>query len=159
MAQKKKKSPTTHKNVLNRRARFDYELGEEVVAGLALTGPEVRAARDGHVQLKGAYIQVKDKELWLQNASFSLKLNQKGQPGARTIDTEPRKLLASRKQIDSMIAKRQEGMSIVPTKLLTAGRFIKVVVALGKGKKNYDKRETLKRRDQERDAQRAMKHA
>lgn len=159
MAQKKKKSPTTHKNVLNRRARFDYELGEEVVAGLALTGPEVRAARDGHVQLKGAYIQVKDRELWLQNASFSLKLNQKGQPGARTIDTEPRKLLANRKQIDSMIAKRQEGMSIVPTKLLTNGRFIKVVVALGKGKKNYDKRETLKRRDQERDAQRAMKHA
>lgn len=158
MAQKKKKSPTTHKNVLNRRARFDYELGEEIVAGLALTGPEVRAARDGHVQLKGAYIQVKNNELWLQNASFSLKLNQKGQPGARTIDTEPRKLLVSRKQIDSMIAKRQEGMSIVPTKLLTAGRFIKVVIALGKGKKHYDKRETLKRRDQERDAHRAMKH-
>jgi len=158
MAQKKKKSSTSSKNVLNRRARFDYELGDEVVAGLVLTGPEVRAARDGHVQLKGAYVQVKDTELWLQNASFSLKLNQKGE-NSRTIDTAPRKILASRKQIDTLVAKRQEGLSIVPTKLLTNGRFIKVVIALGKGKKNYDKRETLKRRDQERDAQRALKNA
>jgi SsrA-binding protein len=158
MAQKKKKSSTTSKNVLNRRARFDYELGDEIVAGLVLTGPEVRAARDGHVQLKGAYVQVKDGELWLQNASFSLKLNQKGE-NSRTIDTAPRKILASRKQIDTLITKRQEGLSIVPTKLLTAGRFIKVVIALGKGKKRYDKRETLKRRDQEREANRAIKRA
>jgi len=158
MAQKKKKSSTSSKNVLNRRARFDYELGDEIVAGLVLTGPEVRAARDGHVQLKGAYVQVKNGELWLQNASFSLKLNQKGE-NSRTIDTAPRKILASRKQIDTLVAKRQEGLSIVPTKLLTNGRFIKVVIALGKGKKNYDKRETLKRRDQERDAQRALKNA
>lgn len=155
----KKKQKPAHTSVLNRRARFDYELGEEIVAGLALTGPEVRAARDGHVQLKGAYVQVKDGELWLQNASFSLKLNQKGQASARTVDTSPRKILANRKQIDTLIAKRQEGMSIVPTKLLTTGRFIKVVIALGKGKKTYDKRETLKRRDQEREANRAIKHA
>lgn len=159
MPQKKKKSSQSPKNVLNRRARFDYELGEEIVAGLALTGPEVRAARDGHIQLKGSYVQVKNDELWLQNASFSLKLNQKGVVGARTIDTSPRKILANRKQIDALIAKRQEGMSIIPTKLLTTGRFIKVVIALGKGKKNYDKRETLKRRDQEREAGRAMKNA
>lgn len=159
MAHKKKKSSANPKNVLNRRARFDYELGEEIVAGLALTGPEVRAARDGHIQLKGSYVQVKNDELWLQNASFSFKLNQKGVVGARTIDTSPRKILANRKQIDALIAKRQEGMSIIPTKLLTTGRFIKVVIALGKGKKNYDKRETLKRRDQEREAGRAMKNA
>jgi SsrA-binding protein len=158
MAQKKKKVSTTSKNVLNRRARFDYDLGDEIVAGLVLTGPEVRAARDGHVQLKGAYVQVKDGELWLQNASFSLKLNQKGE-NSRTIDTAPRKILASRKQIDTLVAKRQEGLSIVPTKLLTSGRFIKVVIALGKGKKRYDKRETLKRRDQEREAARAIKRA
>lgn len=157
MAQKKKKIAQP-KTVLNRRARFDYELGEEIVAGLALTGLEVRAARDGHVQLKGAYVQVKDDELWLQNASFSLKLNQKG-VSDRSVDTSPRKILASRKQIDSLITKRQEGFSIVPTKLLTTGRFIKVVIALGKGKKRYDKRETLKRRDQEREASRAIKRA
>jgi SsrA-binding protein len=158
MAQKKKLSITQPKTVLNKRARFDYELGEEIIAGLALTGPEVRAARDGHVQLKGTFVTIRNNELWLNNASFSLKLNQKGVVGARTIDTEPRKLLASRKQIDSLAARRKEGMSIVPTKLLTAGRFIKVVIALGKGKKNYDKRETLKRRDQERDANRAIKN-
>jgi SsrA-binding protein len=157
MAQKKK-PVSTSKAVLNRRARFDYELGEEIIAGLALTGPEVRAARDGHVQLKGTFVTIRNNELWLNNASFSLKLNQKGVVGARTIDTEPRKLLASRKQIDSLVTRRKEGMSIIPTKLLTAGRFIKVVIALGKGKKNYDKRETLKRRDQERDANRAIKN-
>jgi SsrA-binding protein len=157
MPQKKKPSPQP-KAVLNRRARFDYELGEEIVAGLVLTGPEVRAARDGHIQLKGAFVTIRNDELWLNNASFSLKLNQKGQPGARTIDTEPRKLLASRKQIDTLTAHKKGGMSIVPTKLLTTGRFIKIVIALGKGKKNYDKRETLKRRDQQREADRAIKH-
>lgn len=158
MAQKKKKAPQP-KTVLNRRARFDYDLGEEIVAGIVLTGPEVRAARDGHVQLKGAFVAIRNDELWLNNASFSIKLNQKGQPGARSIDTSPKKLLASRKQIDTLIAKRKDGLTIVPTKLLTTGKFIKVVIALGKGKKRYDKRETLKRRDQERDARRAIKHA
>jgi len=156
MAQKKK-PVTAPKAIVNRRARFDYEIGEEIVAGMVLTGPEVRAARDGHIQLKGSFVTVRNNELWLNNASFSLKLNQKGQVGARTIDTEPRKLLASRKQIDNLVAHKKQGMSIVPTKLLTTGRFIKLVIALGKGKKNYDKRETLKRRDQERDSQRAIK--
>lgn len=156
MAQKKK--PTVApKAIVNRRARFDYELGDEIIAGLVLTGPEVRAARDGHIQLKGSFVTIRNNELWLNNASFSMKLNQKGDPDARTIDTEPRKLLASRKQIDTLAAKKKSGLTIVPTKLLTAGKFIKVVIALGKGKKNYDKRETLKRRDQERDSQRAMK--
>lgn len=156
MAQKKKPS-VTPKAIVNRRARFDYEIGEEIVTGMVLTGPEVRAARDGHIQLKGSFVTVRNNELWLNNASFSLKLNQRGQVGARTIDTEPRKLLASRKQIDNLVANKKQGMSIVPTKLLTTGRFIKLIIALGKGKKNYDKRETLKRRDQERDSQRAIK--
>lgn len=156
MAQKKKPS-SAPKAIVNRRARFDYEIGEEVVAGLVLTGPEVRAARDGHIQLRGAFVTIRNNELWLNNASFSLKIQQRGQTGARTIDTEPRKLLASRKQIDKLAAHKKQGMSIVPTKLLTTGRYIKLVIALGKGKKNYDKRETLKRRDQERDSQRAIK--
>ena len=154
----KKKPVSASKAVLNRRARFDYALGEEIVAGLELTGPEVRAARDGHVQLRGAFVSIHTGELWLSNASFSLKLNQKGQPDARSIDTRARKLLVKRKELDELIAARQKGTSIVPLKLLTGGRFIKVVIALGKGKKNYDKRETLKRRDQEREAARATKH-
>lgn len=153
MAKAAKPVPT----ITNRRARFDYELGEELVVGLELTGQEVRAARDGHVQLKGSYVNLRDGELWLTNASFSLRLNQKGQPGARTIDTAPKRLLAKRKEIDQLAAQKQQGMSIVPTKLLTHGRFIKLVIALGKGKKTYDKRETIKRRDQDRETKRQLK--
>jgi len=157
-AKAKSKSKPKVTNVVNRRAKFDYELGEDLVTGMVLTGRETRAARDGHVQLKGSFVTVRNNELWLNNASFSLKLNERGKVGARTIDTSPKKLLAKRKQIDDLYAKKQTGMTIVPTKLLTDGRFIKLVIALGKGKKNYDKRETLKRRDQERDSQRAMKN-
>ena len=140
--------------IVNRRARFDYELGDEIVVGIVLDGPEVRAARDGHVQLRGAFVTIRDNELWLNNASFSLKLNQRGQVSARTVDTRARKLLASRKQIDMFTARKQSGFTIVPTKLITAGRFIKLVIALGKGKKHYDKRETIKRRDIDREHQR-----
>lgn len=154
------KKPITKKpagGLVNRRARFDYELGDDIIAGLELTGQEVRAARDGHVQLKGSFVSLKQNELWLNNASFSLKLNEKG-TNARTVNTRARKLLASRKQIDDFASKKQQGMTIVPTKLFTQGRFIKVVIAIGKGKKNYDKRETLKRRDQDRDAKRMLKY-
>ena len=142
--------------VVNRRARFDYELGEDLSVGISLTGPEVRAARDGHIQLKGAFVTVRAGELWLNNASFSIKLNKRGEPGARTIDTEPRKLLAHRKQINELAVRKKDGLTIVPTKLITTGQHIKLVIALGKGKKKYDKRETLKRRDQDREAKRAM---
>lgn len=154
MAKKSHKSAPG--GLVNRRARFDYELGEEIVAGLALTGPEVRAARDGHVQLKGSFVSLRNGELWLNNASFSLKLNEKGS-GDRTVDTRPRKLLASRKQIDQFAASKKDGLTIVPTKLLTQGRFIKLVIALGKGKKRWDKRETIKRRDQDRDVRRQIR--
>ena len=153
----KKPVKQTPKSIVNRRASFDYTLDEDLVVGIVLTGMETRAARDGHIQLKGSFVTIKDDELWLNNASFSLKLNEKGKVGARSIDTSPRKLLASRKQIDSLSARKQAGFSIIPLKLLTGGRYIKIVIALGKGKKNYDKRETLKRRDQEREANRAIK--
>jgi len=156
MAQKKKKR-TEPQAVVNRRARFDYELGDEIVAGIVLTGPEVRAARDGHVQLKGSFVTIRNNELWLNNTSFSLKQLVKGETNARTVDTSPRKLLASRKQIDTLGARKKDGMAIIPTKLLTTGKHIKLVIALGKGKKRHDKRETIKRRDQERDARGILK--
>ncbi|HMS92964.1 MAG TPA: SsrA-binding protein SmpB [Candidatus Saccharibacteria bacterium] len=152
------KKPAT-KSILNRRARFDYALGDEIVAGLSLTGLEVRAARDGHVQLRGSFVTIKDNELWLNNASFSLRLNERGNPGARSIDTNPRKLLASRKQIDQLAVNKKNGQTIVPLRLLTNGRYIKLVIALGTGKKRYDKRETIKRRDQDRETQRSLKHS
>ncbi len=157
MGQKSKKSAKKPNSIVNRRAGFDYAIGDELVVGIALSGPETRAARDGHVQLKGSYVTIRENELWLNNASFSLKINEKGKVGNRTIDTNPRKLLARRKQIDAFAAKKVSGMSIVPLKFLNNGRYIKVVIALGKGKKTYDKREVLKKRDQERDAQRALK--
>ena len=152
----KTKKPSTQA-VVNRRARFDYELGEEIVAGLVLTGMEVRAAREGHVQLKGAFVSLRNGELWLNNASFSLRQNERGTPNARTVDTSPRKLLASRRQIDQLAASKKDGFTIIPTKLLTNGRYIKLVIALGKGKKRYDKRETIKRRDLEREHSRILR--
>lgn len=155
MSQKKKK-PNSSAAIVNRRARFDYELGDEIVAGLQLSGPEVRAARDGHIQLKGSYVSLTKGELWLTNASFSLKLNQRGLENARTVDTTPRKLLASRKQIESLEHHKKSGFTVVPTKLLTRGKYIKLVIALGKGKKNYDKRQTIKKRDLERETKKQI---
>ncbi|HET7630351.1 MAG TPA: SsrA-binding protein SmpB [Candidatus Saccharimonadales bacterium] len=142
--------------IVNRRAAYDYQLGDELVVGLELTGPEVRAARDGHLQLKGSYVNISKNELWLIGASFSLKLNEKGGPN-RTVDNRPRKLLAKRKQIDQLAAQKKQGLTIVPLRLLNQGRYIKLVIALGKGKKRYDKRESLKKRDQERESRRTIR--
>jgi SsrA-binding protein len=139
----KKSNPHT---VVNRRASFDYQLSDELTAGMLLSGPKVRAARDHHAQLKGAYVTIRNGELWLNNASFSLK-NAK----ETTVDTSPVKLLAAKKQILALQKAKVAGMSIVPTKMLTGGRFIKIIIALGKGKKHYDKRETIKKRDLERE--------
>lgn len=151
-----KKSKKTKKNtsILNRRVSFDYFLGEDIVAGIILNGPEVRAARDGLVQLKGSFVTLKNNEVWLNNASFSIKLNEKGQGNKKTVDTSARKLLLNRKQIEKLQAEKENGMTILPTKMLVGGRFIKVVIAPGKGKKHYDKRQVIKARDQKRDQKR-----
>ena len=152
-----KKKVTKPRAIVNRRASFDYALDDELVTGVVLTGREARAARDGHVQLKGSFVTVRNNELWLNNSSFSLALNSKTD-GSTSVDTSPRKLLASRKQIDELASRKQAGMTIVPLKLLTQGPYIKLVIALGKGKKNYDKRNSIKLRDQERDNKRLTKH-
>ena len=138
--------PRTNTNtpqITNRRARFDYTLGDELTVGMVLTGREVRAARDGHVQLN--------------NASFSLRLNERGKPGARSISTEPIKLLARRSQISQLAASKQQGSTIVPLRMIVTGRYLKLVIATGTGKKRHDKRETLKRRQAERESHRAMR--
>ncbi|MAU33967.1 SsrA-binding protein [Candidatus Saccharibacteria bacterium] len=153
---KPRKKQTQSSAIVNRRASFDYQLEDELTVGVVLTGPEVRAARDGRVQLKGSFVTIRNGELWLNNASFSLTLNEKtGQ--STTVDTSPRKLLAHRKQIEAMDREKQTGLTIVPLRLLTRGRHIKLVIALGKGKKRYDKRQTIKRRDQERDTSRILR--
>lgn len=156
-AQKKKPKAASTNPILNRRASFDYALDEDLVVGVELLGSEVRAARDHHVQLKGSFVSIKDDQLWLNNASFSVRINERGQTESRTVDTRPRRLLATRKQIDEFISRRASGMSIIPTKLITKGRYIKLVIALGKGKKLYDKRQALKKRAEARDIRQELK--
>lgn len=143
----RKKSLTPGK-IVNRRARYDYELGDSLVVGLQLTGAETKALRMGHGQLRGAYVTEKAGELWLINAQIS---GSSGIPISESDQTRSRKLLAKRKEIDSLIGARQAGNAIVPTELLIGGRYIKLRLAVGRGKKRYDKRETIKRRQQERE--------
>ncbi len=130
---KKKKTPAT--TTVNRKAHFDYQLGEELTTGMVLTGAEVRSIRDHHVQLKGAFVTLRNGELWLNNLTL-------GAETARNI-----KLLATRRQIAAFEKQKVAGFTIVPVKLLAGGRHIKLVIALGRGKKKYDKRETIKKRD------------
>lgn len=142
---KKKQNQT--KQILNRRARHDYELGNDLVVGVALTGAETKALRMGHGQLRGAYVTVKDDELWLFNAAI---IGTSGIPISESEQTRSRKLLAKRREIDALIEAKQQGRTIVPLQVIIQGRYIKIRIAVGKGKKNYDKRETLKKRDAER---------
>jgi SsrA-binding protein len=142
------------KQITNRRARHDYELGDSLVAGLELTGAETKALRMGHGQLRGAYVTVKDAELLLINATIS---GSTGIPISEQDQTRARKLLAKRREIDALIEAKQQGKTIVPLEILTRGRFIKVRISVGRGKKLYDKRQTMKKRDQERESRVAMK--
>lgn len=133
---KKKRIPSDV--TVNRKARFDYVLGDELTVGMVLSGLEVRAIRDHHVQLKGSFVTVREGELWLNNLTL-------GAETARNI-----KLLATKKQISGLMREKVAGSTIVPVKLLGGSRHIKLVIAIGKGKKKYDKRETIKKRDIER---------
>lgn len=125
-----------------------------MIVGLELTGAEVKALRMGHGQLRGAYVTVKDNELWLINTTITgtnaVKLSESDQ-------TRTRKLLAKRREIDDLIASKQQGLTIVPLELLTGGRFIKLRIAAGRGKKLYDKRADLKRKDEQRSAEQAIR--
>jgi SsrA-binding protein len=143
-----KKKPANDKRISNRRARYDYDLGESLVVGLQLTGAETKALRLGHGSLRGAYVTVKDNELWLINAQI---MGARGIQISEDTQTRTRKLLAKKSEIERLIQAKNEGRTIVPLELLTGGRYIKLRISAGKGKKSYDKRETIKRRQQERD--------
>lgn len=149
---KKKQAQT--KQITNRRARHDYELGDSLLVGIELTGAEVKNLRLGHGQLRGAYITVKDNELFLINGTIN---GTNGAPLTESEQTRTRKLLAKRREIDKLIEQKQQGKTIVPLEILTGGRFIKVRISIGKGKKQYDKRQTLKKRDESRQIARALK--
>ncbi len=154
MKQGRKKTPNQVKTIQNRRARHDYELSDDLVVGVALTGAETKSLRMGHGNLTGAYVTVKDDELYLLGGTIH-------GAGGVTIDeseqNRTRKLLAKRREIDALIAARQQGRTVVPLEILTRGRFIKIRIAVGKGKKAYDKRQTLKKRDTDRELQAAMR--
>jgi SsrA-binding protein len=150
----KKKSATT-KQIVNRRARHDYELGDSFVVGISLTGAETKALRMGHGQLRGSYVTVKDGELWLLNTTIS---STRGVPIDETTQTRTRKLLAKRREINALIEAKEQGRTIVPLEILTNGRYIKVRISAGRGKKQYDKRETLKKRDETRRIHAALKN-
>ena len=138
----------------NRRATYDYELTERLVAGLALSGAEVKSIKNGHASLKGSFVTLREGEAWLNNAHVTPY-----QPGGQLSAPEPtrlRKLLLHRKQLDNLIIEKRGGMSVVPTALLLQGNLIKLEIGIGRGKKRYDKRETLKRRDNEREISRRI---
>jgi SsrA-binding protein len=149
----KKKSPTK-KTITNRRARFDYELGDSLVAGLELTGAEAKALRLGHGQLRGAYVTFKDGELFLLNATIN---GTNGIPISDTEQTRTRKLLVKKRELAHLTAAKQQGQSIIPLEILTQGRYIKVRISVGKGKKQYDKRQALKAKDEKRSINAAIK--
>ena len=149
-----KKKPQSTKTIANRRARHDYALGEELIVGIELSGAEVKALRMGHGHIRGAYVTVKDNEVWLLNATIT---GTNAAPMTEEQQTRTRKLLAKRKEIDQLIAAKQQGMTIVPLDILTGGRYIKVRIAAGRGKRQYDKRQLLKKRATERDFQRIVR--
>lgn len=156
MAKRKKQSAA----ITNRRARHDYALGDSLVVGIQLSGPETKALRLKHGQLQGAYVTVKDSakggELWLVNAAI---MGDGNLPISETEQRRTRKLLAKRKEINQLVAAKQQGQTIVPLELLTNGRYIKLRIATGRGKKRYDKRQALKERDSARDVGRILKSA
>jgi SsrA-binding protein len=151
MAKKKRNQPKT---ITNRRARHDYELGDSLVVGIELTGAETKALRMGHGQLRGAYVTLKNNELFLINATIS---GSSGIPISESDQTRARKLLAKRKEINNLIESKMQGKTIVPLEMITGSRYIKLRISIGRGKKLYDKRQTLKARDDSRQAAAAMK--
>lgn len=141
---------------INRQAKRNYEVLETFEAGLVLQGAEVKAARTGQINLKGAYVAINEKqELCLINAHISLYKK------SSLPDYNPkraRKLLLHRKEINSLIGKlKQKGLTLVPLKVYTRGKRLKLEFGLAKGKKKWDKREAIKEKESRRRMERALK--
>ncbi len=141
---------------VNRKAYHDYHIQEKLEAGLVLKGSEIKSIRAGRVNLSDAYARPDKDELWLYNthiASYDAASYNTHEP------TRPRKLLLHREEIDSLTGKvMQKGLTIVPLKLYIKRGTAKVELGVARGKKVYDKRETIARRHAEREMDRAMKH-
>ena len=140
----------------NRKARFNYEIGETFEAGIALTGTEVKSLRQGKATIAESYADTRGREIWLVNANIPEYLQASRFNHA---PKRPRKLLLHRGQIDKLASGvEREGMTIVPLRLFfnEKGRA-KIDIALGKGKKLHDKRETEKKRSWDREKGRLMR--
>lgn len=139
----------------NKKALHEYAIVDSWEAGIVLLGPEVKSIRDGKVSLAEAYARIDGNEVWLHGMHVT------PYDPASQFNADPvrsRKLLLDRRQIRRLIgATQQEGMTLVPLDLYLRRGLVKVTLALGKGKKRFDKREDLKRRDAQREVQRAMR--
>ena len=139
---------------VNRRARFDYTISETIEAGLVLQGTEVKSLRDGRADLKDAYADIQEDGVFLLHAH----IDQYEQANRFNHDpVRPRKLLLHKHEIRRLIGKTQEkGLTLIPLRMYFTHGKAKVELGLAKGKKQYDKREDVKRRSAERDIQRAL---
>lgn len=141
----------------NKQGLYDYQILEEFEAGLLLSGPEVKAAKMGHISLKGSFVSIKNGQANLKNMHISsykkAKLSQK--------DYQPehdRHLLLKKREIDYLLGKSKEkALTIIPISVYTTRRLVKVKIALAKGKKKIDKRQALKNRDISREIARKLK--
>ncbi len=155
MAKRKKRKAAPGDVATNRQASFRYHLLERFECGIVLTGSEVKSLRDGAVQLKDAYAEVRDGEVWLRNMHISPY-----KPAARENHDpdRPRKLLLHRREIERVIGKTAErGLTLVPTRVYFSGPRAKVELALARGRKAHDKREHEKEKDWKREQGRLMR--
>lgn len=141
--------------IVNRRARYDYQLKQIFQAGMMLSGPEVRSLRSGHGHLRGAYVNLKDGELWLYNATITPTHTNRNAL-SEADQTRARKLLVKKRELDQLRSAKEQGLTIIPTKIMTAKRYIKLEIATARGLKKYDKREKMKERDSRRDIRREL---
>ena len=152
-----KKAKSTD-NVLaqNKKARHDYTILETYEAGIVLTGTEIKSVRNGRINLKDGFARVRNGEVWLENVHIS-PYEQGNQFNVDPLRN--RKLLLRKKEIGKLLAATQgSGITLVPLRVYLKNGFAKLLLGVAKGKHTYDKRETLKRRDQDREMQRVMKN-
>ncbi|MBI4239530.1 SsrA-binding protein SmpB [Candidatus Uhrbacteria bacterium] len=141
---------------INKRATYDYEILEDYEAGLMLTGPEVKSARNGHINLKGSFAAFKDNELFLLNTHISPYTFAK--PDQSYDPSRSRKLLLKKKEIARLKGKLNvKGLTLLPLRVYTTKTRLKVVLGLGRGKKQFEKREIMKKRDVERQIREELK--
>jgi SsrA-binding protein len=140
----------------NRRATYDYDITERIVAGIALSGSETKSIKTGSASLKGSFVILNGGEAYLVNAHVTPYAHAGNK--ADLDPTRQRKLLLHRRQLDHLVEQKRAGLSVVPTALMLTGRLVKVEIGIGRGRKRYDKREQIKRRDTSREVARRLKH-